>query len=136
YWPRSDVVSISRPRMFVTRWVRFAALAFILSLLASPASAAQCGGDFNRFVAEFSREAAAKGIPQGVIAQAFSGITHDPNVMAFDRRQRGTFKKSWEDYARTRVGPARVNRAKQMMKRHAALLGKVEQQFGVPKELI
>jgi len=122
--------------MFVTRWVRFAALAFILSLLASPASAAQCGGDFNRFVAEFSREAAAKGIPQGVIAQAFSGITHDPNVMAFDRRQRGTFKKSWEDYARTRVGPARVNRAKQMMKRHAALLGKVEQQFGVPKELI
>ena len=107
-----------------------------LWLLASPALAAQCGGDYNAFIANFSREAAGKGISQGVLAQAFGGITFDPKVMEFDRRQRGTFKKSWEDYARTRVGPARVNRAKQMLKKHAALLGRVEQQFGVPKELI
>jgi lytic murein transglycosylase len=120
--------------MFAT--LRFAALAFVLSLPVSPAFAVQCGGDFNAFIANFSREAGGKGISQGVIAQGFAGITHDPKVMEFDRRQRGTFKKSWEDYARTRVGPARVNRAKQMMKKHAALLGRVEQQFGVPKELI
>jgi len=122
--------------MFVTLWVRFAALCFVFCVLAGPALAAQCGGDFNAFIANFSREAAAKGISQGVIAQGFAGITPDPKVLEFDRRQRGTFKKSWEDYARTRVGPARVNRAKQMMKKHAALLSRVEQQFGVPKELI
>ena len=112
------------------------ALTTALGLFTAPAFAAQCGGDFNRFIAEFSREAAGKGISQGAIAQAFGGITHDPKVMAFDRRQRGTFKKSWEDYARTRVGPARIKRAKAMMQRHAQLLGRVEQQFGVPRELI
>src|SRR5690606_24014891 len=100
------------------------------------ALAVQCGGDFNKFIADFSREAQGKGISQAVIAQGFAGVTHDPKVMDFDRRQRGTFKKSWEDYARTRVGPARVNRAKAMLQKHAALLGRVEKQFGVPKELI
>ncbi len=115
---------------------RIFALPCAVVMLASPALAAQCGGDYNAFIANFSREAAGKGISQGVLAQAFGGITVDPKVMEFDRRQRGTFKKSWEDYARTRVGPARVNRAKQMLKKHAQLLGRVEQQFGVPKELI
>jgi len=109
---------------------------FALCLFATPAAAVQCGGDFNAFIANFSREAAGKGISQGVIAQGFAGITQDPKVMEFDRRQRGTFKKTFEEYAATRVGAARVNRAKQMMKKHAPLLSRVEQQFGVPKELV
>jgi lytic murein transglycosylase len=115
---------------------RYFALPFAVFLLATPVKAAQCGGDFNRFIAEFSREAGGKGISQPVIAQAFGGLTHDPNVLAFDRRQRGTFKKTFEEYAATRVGPARIKRAKAMMQKHAALLGRVEQQFGVPKELV
>ncbi|HWV55047.1 lytic murein transglycosylase [Pseudorhodoplanes sp.] len=109
---------------------------FALCLFATPAAAVQCGGDFNAFIANFSREAVGKGISQGVIAQGFAGITQDPKVMEFDRRQRGTFKKTFEEYAATRVGAARVNRAKQMMKKHAPLLSRVEQQFGVPKELV
>ena len=44
--------------------------------------------------------------------------------------------KSFEDYARTRVIPARINRAKKLMARHAQLLARVEARFGVPKELI
>ena len=115
---------------------RCLAAPLLLCLLAVPALAAQCGGDFNRFIAEFSREAAGKGISQQTLSQAFSGIAYDPKVMEFDRRQRGTFRKSWEDYARTRVGPARVKRARAMMQKHAALLARVEKQYGVPKELI
>jgi lytic murein transglycosylase len=112
-----------------------AALLCVLSL-SGPALAAQCGGDFNRFIAEFSREAQGKGISQSAISTAFAGITYDPAVMAFDRRQRGTFNKTFEQYAATRVGPARIKRAKAMIQRHAALLQRVEQRFGVPKELI
>jgi lytic murein transglycosylase len=117
-------------------FARLFALPLVFCLFATPSLAVQCGGDFNTFIANFSREAQGKGISQAVIAQGLSGVTHDPNVMAFDRRQRGTFKKTFEEYAATRVGPARVNRAKQMMKKHAALLARVEQQFGVPKELV
>ncbi|MGV3633886.1 MAG: lytic murein transglycosylase [Pseudorhodoplanes sp.] len=117
-------------------FARLFALPLVLCLFATPSLAAQCGGDFNKFIADFSREAQGKGISQAVIAQAFAGITADPKVMEFDRRQRGTFKKTFEEYAATRVGAARVKRAKAMMQKNAQLLARVEQQFGVPKELV
>jgi lytic murein transglycosylase len=105
-------------------------------LFAAPAGAATCGGDFNAFLSAMSREAAAAGISRAVIDSAFAGLTPDGSVLAFDRRQRGTFRKSFEDYAATRVVPARINRARQLMQRHAALLGRIERQFGVPASLL
>src|ERR1041384_778132 len=106
------------------------------ALLASPASAAQCGGDFHAFVASMSREAAAAGVSQSVISNAFAGVTQDQAVLAFDRRQRGTFRKSFEEYVATRVGAGRIKRGTQMLQRHAALLSRIERQYGVPKELL
>jgi lytic murein transglycosylase len=71
-----------------------------------------------------------------VINTAFAGLTPDQSVLAFDRRQRYTFQKSFEDYARTRVTPGRIARAKSLMQRHAQLLARVQQRFGVPASLI
>jgi lytic murein transglycosylase len=114
----------------------FAALSLVLSF-ASPALAAKCGGDFNTFVSAMGREAAAAGVSQGVVNEALSGIALDQNVLAFDRRQRGMFHaKNFEEYARTRVIPARIKRAQALMGKHAQLLSRIERQFGVPKELI
>jgi lytic murein transglycosylase len=104
--------------------------------LASPAAAAQCGGDFNAFLAAMARDAQAAGVSRGVIDSAFAGVTLDPAVLAFDRRQRGTFRKSFEEYAATRVTPARIKRARQLMLRHGSLLSRVERQFGVPATLL
>src|SRR5450830_1293120 len=105
-------------------------------LFATSASAAPCGGDFNAFIAAMAREAAAAGVSRSVIDSALAGVTLDQSVLAFDRRQRGTFRKSFEDYAATRVIPARIKRARQMMARHAALLARIERQFGVPATLL
>src|ERR1700742_4457047 len=105
-------------------------------LAATPALAARCGGDFNTFVRNISAEAAAAGISQDTISQALGGVTQDPAVLAFDRRQRGTFQKTFEQYVATRVGPGRINGALAMLKRHAALLSKIEQRFGVPRQII
>ncbi len=104
--------------------------------LATPARAAQCGGDFNVFLAAMSREAAATGVSRQIIDQAFAGVTQDQAVLAFDRRQRGTFRKSFEEYAATRVTAGRIKRATQLMQRHAALLSRIERQYGVPPNLI
>jgi lytic murein transglycosylase len=112
------------------------AVVLLTLLLATPSFAAQCGGDFQTFIAQISREAASQGVSRQVIDQAFAGISIDPNVLSFDRRQRGTFRKSFEEYAATRVTQGRINRARQLLQRHAALLSRVERQFGVPKELI
>src|ERR1700674_1302081 len=49
-----------------------------LLLLATPALAARCGGDFNTFVAAMSAEAQAAGISQGAISQALSCGTQAP----------------------------------------------------------
>jgi lytic murein transglycosylase len=113
----------------------FAAVVFSL-LFATPTFAAQCGGDFQAFIASFSRDAAAAGISQGVISQALGGLTQDQAVLAFDRRQRGTFRKSFEQYVATRVGPGRIRIGKAMLQRHASLLSRIERQFGVPAEII
>src|SRR5438093_3959728 len=89
--------------------------AFVLSVLfARSAPAAQCGGDFSAFIAAMSREAAA-GISRAVIDNALAGVTPDPAVLAFDRRQRGTFRKSFEYYAATRVTDRKSTRQLQSL---------------------
>jgi lytic murein transglycosylase len=123
---RIDAIMILRP---------LAALLLTLTLSA-PAFAAKCGGDFQSFIAAFSREAQGQGISQAVISQALGGVSQDQAVLAFDRRQRGTFNKTFEQYVATRVGDARIKRATPIMQRHAALLGRIEQRFGVPREII
>src|SRR5665213_287326 len=106
-------------------------------LLATPSFAAQCGGDFNAFIAAMGREAQAAGVSREVIGQALAGITPDPNVLAFDRRQKGMFHaKSFEEYSATRVVPARIKRAQGLMAKHAQLLSRIERQFGVPATVI
>jgi len=109
---------------------------FGAAVAASPAHAARCGGDFNAFVAAISQEAAAAGVSQAVISQALSGVTQDPKVLAFDRRQRGTFRKTFEEYVATRVGAGRIKRGTQLLQRHAALLARIERQYGVPPQVL
>src|SRR5258706_14912812 len=91
---------------------------------------------FRRFLSAMAREAAAAGVSRSVLDGAFAGLMPDGAVLTFDRRQRGTFRKSFEEYAATRVIPARIKRAKQLMQRHAALLARIERQFGVPATLL
>jgi lytic murein transglycosylase len=111
-------------------------LAVLFITLATPSYAARCGGDFNTFVAAMSAEAQAAGISPAVISQALSGVTPDPAVLSFDRRQRGTFNKTFEQYVSTRVGAGRINMGRQMLQRHASLLSRIEQQFGVPPQIV
>ncbi len=113
------------------------ALAAAALVAAAPAFGAQCGGSYPGFLAQMERDAQAAGISAQVIASATAGLSADQTVLSFDRRQRGMFhSKSFEEYARTRVIPARINRARKLMQQHAALLTRIERQFGVPRELI
>jgi lytic murein transglycosylase len=112
------------------------AIFFGAVIAATPAYAARCGGDFHSFVASISQEAAAGGISQEVISQALGGVQQDGGVLAFDRRQRGTFNKSFEQYVSTRVGPGRINTGRAMLQRHAALLSSIEAKYGVPRQIL
>jgi len=113
--------------------------ALLLTLvLAAPAQAAKCGGNFNTFLAGMARDAQAAGVSRAVINQAFAGLAVDQAVLRFDRRQAHAFRRegNFEKFIKTRVGKSRVNRAAKLMRRNAALLARVERQYGVPKELL
>jgi len=112
------------------------AAASVLCLAGGAAQAARCGGDFNAFVATMAQEAQAAGVSASVTSAALSGVTPDGAVLAFDRRQRHTFNKSFEQYVSTRVGPGRINGGRALLQRHAALLSRIEQQFGVPRTIL
>ena len=56
----------------------------LLPLFAAPAHAAQCGGDFQSFLATMAREAQAQGVSRGVIDQAFAGVSQDQGVLSFE----------------------------------------------------
>ena len=114
----------------------FAGVVLAGGLPGGGAQAAQCGGDFNTFVASISREAAAAGISQGVISQALGGVQQDQAVLNFDRRQRGTFRKSFEQYVATRVGAGRIKGGQAMLQRNASLLSRIEKQYGVPPQIL
>ena len=116
--------------------LRRLAACILLLLLATPALAAKCGGDFQTFIAAMSREAQAEGVSQAVISQALGNVVQDQAVLAFDRRQRGTFNKTFEQYVSTRVGPGRIKMGRQMLQRHGSLLARIEKQFGVPPEIV
>src|SRR5512135_3297012 len=115
--------------------IRTLAAVLVAFLIAPSAFAAKCGGNFQGFIADFSREAAAKGVSQDVLSAALGGVTQDPAVLSFDRRQHGTFTKTFEQYASTRVTAGRIRTGTAMLQRHAALLSRIEQRFGVPPQI-
>jgi membrane-bound lytic murein transglycosylase B len=111
----------------MTRIVLACVAAFVLS--ASPTLAAQCGGDFASWLAGFRQEAAAQGIPARALA-ALDGVAPDPQVISLDRRQ-GVFRQSFAQFSGHRIAE-RLGKGKRMMQTHAALLQRIEGQFGVP----
>jgi lytic murein transglycosylase len=127
------ITNVVQRKPFIMR--RLAILLLALTL-ATPSYAARCGGDFNTFVGAMSAEASAAGISQGVISQAFGGVSDDMTVLNFDRRQRYTFNKTFEQYVSTRVGAGRINGGRAMLARHAALLSSIEAKYGVPRQIL
>jgi lytic murein transglycosylase len=111
----------------------FAAGAFAIATV-SAADAASCGGSFETWLAEFKSEAAAKGISQGAIAGGLSGVTPDPSVLSRDRSQR-VFSQSFEEFS-GRMIPPRLGPGSNKLKQYGSALSRIEQQYGVPGEVL
>jgi lytic murein transglycosylase len=108
-------------------------LTCVFVLFAHPVLAATCGGDFDTFLDAFRREAAAQGISPRALA-ALDGVAPDPKVISLDRRQ-GVFRQSFAQFSGHRIAE-RLAKGQRMMQTHAALLRRIEQQFGVPGSIV
>lgn len=106
-------------------------------LAAGPAAAASCGNTgagFDRWLAGFKKEAAAKGIGRRALS-ALNGLTYSRQVIRLDRNQK-SFRISQAAFIKGRVTRGRIKRAKQKLKKHARLFAAIEKRYGVPKEII
>lgn len=114
-------------------------LAAIAALLLSPAIArADCGSSeagFGAWLERFKGSAAKQGISQKTLSGALSGISYSRQVIRLDRSQR-SFKQSFDTFYKRRASPALISRGRQLMKRHAALLSRIEKQYGVPGQVL
>lgn len=107
------------------------------SALSGPALAASCGDDasgFKAWVEAFKPDAVAQGISQRTVDGALSGLSYSRATIRLDRNQR-VFKQSFETFS-GRMIPPRMKRAKSMLAKHASTFARIEQQYGVPKEIV
>src|SRR4051812_42969060 len=88
---------------------------------------------FPAFLDDMRRQAAAQGVGARGLA-ALDTVRFDINIVARDRGQK-VFTQSFEEFS-GRMVPQRLARARQMMQRHAQLLGRIQKEFGVPPGLI
>jgi lytic murein transglycosylase len=106
-----------------------------LALPGAPAMAATCGsGNFQAWLDDFKNDAAAKGISQTAISAGLAGVTLDQGVLSRDRSQR-VFSQSFEEFS-GRMVPPRLARGANMMKQYGSVLGRIEQSYGVPGEVL
>jgi lytic murein transglycosylase len=101
-----------------------------LGVIAAPAAAAPCGGDFGAWLDGFKREAATEGVSQHTIQSALAGVTYDPGIIARDHAQ-GVFRQSFEQFS-GRMVPPRLNRGAKLLQQYSATFSRIEQQYGVP----
>ncbi len=114
-----------------------AAVVFVAGLAGATSAGAQtCTSDpsgFPQFLDSVRKEAAAQGISQQGIA-ALDGVTYDANVISRDRHQ-GVFTQTFEQFS-GRMVPPRMKRGTMLMLKHASMLSRIEQQFGVPGSVL
>jgi len=111
------------------------AIAAVLMMPSAPALAATCGtGNFQGWLDEFKAEAAAKGISPSAIASGLNGVTLDQGVLSRDHSQK-VFNQSFEEFS-GRMVPPRLTRGANMLKQYGSVLGRIEQSYGVPGEVL
>ncbi|HEY0219784.1 MAG TPA: lytic murein transglycosylase [Afipia sp.] len=104
-------------------------------LLSSPALAASCGtGNFDAWLDDVRRDAAAQGISQNTITAGLQGVTQDSSVLSRDHGQQ-VFSQSFEEFS-GRMVPPRLASGANKMKQYGSVLGRIEDQYGVPGSVL
>jgi peptidoglycan lytic transglycosylase B len=90
---------------------------------------------FDRWLADFRREAAAQGISAATLDAALGGLVPNERVIELDRRQ-PEFLQTFYAYLARRVTPEQVAVGQMLLQENAALLDEVERKYGIPKAVL
>jgi lytic murein transglycosylase len=90
---------------------------------------------FPQWVASFRARALARGVSAKTYDSVMGGIKPDTSVYALQRSQPEFQEQTWQ-YLNRRVSDWRITTGKEVAKEHAALLAKVEREYGVDRFIL
>lgn len=90
---------------------------------------------FADWLASFRREALQAGISAATFDQAFADVTPDPSIVQADQGQPEFTRPVWE-YLANALASQRVIRGRILLRRHLSTLGRIDQRYGVPPEIL
>lgn len=102
---------------------------------AQPAAPARDAAGFRRWVADFRRRAAARGVARNTLADAFDPAEFQPRIIELDRRQPEFTRAIW-GYLDSAVSDTRVVRGREQLATYADTAREVESRYGVPRTII
>ncbi len=91
--------------------------------------------DFDRWIKRFRPRALSAGISAAVFDRAFRNVRYNADVVHKDRNQ-SEFKQQIWNYLDNAVSPVRVENGEKALRQHAATLRRIEQRYGVEKEVV
>ena len=114
-----------------------AIVCWVAAGLAGGAAAAPCrtSGAYDKWLAEFEREAIAQGISQQAISAAAPYLTYDQRIVNIDRGQR-VFTQTFLEFSDRMAAAYRIQRGAALIKTYAPVFAKIDTQFGVPAPVI
>ena len=90
---------------------------------------------FNRWVADFKREASGEGIRRETIEETIGSMTPDPGIISRDRKQ-GFFSQTFTEFYFKLATKSREQMGRTYLKRYAPVFKRAEDEFGVPGAVI
>lgn len=116
--------------MTVKFWIRF--LVFVMAVAAGTASAE---AEFAACVPGLQQRALAAGVTPATVNDVLAKVQYVPRVIELDRRQ-PEFSETFHNYLNVRVSEDRINRGRQMLAQHRALLTRLQKEYGVPPQYL
>jgi len=96
---------------------------------------AQTQSGFHSWVKSFRAVALKNGVTARTYDRAFRGVKLNARVVKLDRKQAEFSREIW-DYLDTATSPKRVKNGKAMLAKHKAMLRRIENKYGVDKEVV
>ena len=111
------------------------ALASILYISAAQAAPCRTGGPYEKWLADFEREAMAQGVSQRTIATAAPFLTYDQKIVNIDHGQR-VFSQTFLEFSDRMAAGYRIQMGAAKIKTYAPVFARIDQQYGVPAPVI
>jgi lytic murein transglycosylase len=139
-WDGKNIIKREHEQTMAIRRMRGAFALMAAILLGLPTAAlgqANCRntGSFEAWLADFKKEALAKGISQSAIAAASPYLVLDQRIINIDRGQR-FFAQNFIEISDKMLAGGRLPGGAAQIKKHQALFAREEKELGVPASVI